>query len=178
MPTTTQSVTNSTVRNGVPLDKLFGTIGAVRNDPELARFRFTAVSSWIEGTATRSTFRDWYGVGATRPHAEPWPMQSDHPTLGHGHGATPHEHVLHALAACLTMGIATTAAAPRSSSRRSSPPSRETSTFADCSASTPRYATASPRSGPRSWSKETPTGKRSTRSSRPRAAAQPPSTCS
>ena len=107
----TQPITTSTVRNGVPLDKLFGTIGAVRNDPELASFRFTAVSSWIEGTATRSTFRDWYGVGANRAHAEPWPMQSDHPTLGHGHGATPHEHVLHALAACLTMGIATTAAA-------------------------------------------------------------------
>ena len=69
------------------------------------------MSSWIEGTATRSTFRDWYGVGATRPHAEPWPKQSDHPTLGHGHGPTPHEHVLHALAACLTLGIATTAAA-------------------------------------------------------------------
>ena len=105
------STTHPTVRNGVPLDKLFGTIGAVRDQAELARFRFTAVSSWIEGTATRSTFRDWYGLGATREHAEAWSAQSDHPTLGHGHGPTPHEQVLHALAACLTLGIATTAAA-------------------------------------------------------------------
>ena len=109
--TATRPTTDSTVRNGVPLDKLFGTIGAIRDQPELARFRFTAVNSWIEGTATRSTFPDWYGLGATRAHAGPWSAQSDHPTLGHGHGPTPHEQVLHALAACLTLGIATTAAA-------------------------------------------------------------------
>ena len=101
----------SIVRNGVALERLFGTIGAVRDDPDLAQFRFTAVSTWIEGTATRSTFRDWYGIGAIREHVEPWCAQSDHPTLGHGHGPTPHEYVLHALAACLTLGIATTAAA-------------------------------------------------------------------
>lgn len=107
----TPTASNPVVRNGVALERLFGTIDAVRSDPELAQFRFTAVSTWIEGTATRSTFRDWYGVGATREHAEVWRAQSDHPTLGHGHGPTPHEYVLHALAACLTLGIATTAAA-------------------------------------------------------------------
>jgi uncharacterized OsmC-like protein len=108
---TTTPTSAAIVRNGVTLDKLFGTIATVREDPDLAEFRFTAVSTWIEGTATRSTFRDWYGIGATREHAEPWSAQSDHPTLGHGHGPTPHEYVLHALAACLTLGIATTAAA-------------------------------------------------------------------
>jgi uncharacterized OsmC-like protein len=108
---TTTPTSGSIVRNGVALERLFGTIGAVRDDPALAQFRFTAVSTWIEGTATQSTFRDWYGMGATREHVEPWFAQSDHPTLGHGHGPTPHEYVLHALAACLTLGIATTAAA-------------------------------------------------------------------
>ncbi|MGD9996459.1 MAG: OsmC family protein [Ilumatobacteraceae bacterium] len=108
---TTTATNSASVRNGVPVDKLFATIGAVREQPDLGEFRFTARSSWIEGTATRSTFPDWYGVGATREHAEVWVDQSDHPTLGHGHGPTPHEHVLHALASCLTLGIATTAAA-------------------------------------------------------------------
>lgn len=113
MSTTPITPTTSTpvVRNGVTVERLFGTIEAVRNEPDLAQFRFTAVSTWIEGTATRSTFDEWYGIGATRQHAEPWSAQSDHPTLGHGHGPTPHEYVLHALAACLTLGIATTAAA-------------------------------------------------------------------
>jgi uncharacterized OsmC-like protein len=118
----TTSTTNSTTtsgggamggseRNGVPVDKLFGTINTVTGQPDLGRFRFAAVSSWVEGTATRSTFSDWYGIGAQRPHVEEWSEQSDHPTLGHGHGPTPHEHVLHALAACMTLGIVTTAAA-------------------------------------------------------------------
>lgn len=101
----------SVVRNGVAVERLFATIEAVHDEPDLARFRFTAVSTWIEGTATRSTFSDWYGMGDTRQHAQPWSAQSDHPTLGHGHGPTPHEYVLHALAACLTLGIVTTAAA-------------------------------------------------------------------
>lgn len=113
MSTTPHTPPSSTpvIRNGVPVDRLFATIDAVREQPDLARFRFTAVSTWIEGTATRSTFEDWYGIGAARHHVEPWSAQSDHPTLGHGHGPTPHEYVLHALAACLTLGIATTAAA-------------------------------------------------------------------
>jgi hypothetical protein len=89
---TTPATSISTVRNGVALDRLFGTIDAVRDQPEFAQFRFTAVSTWIEGTATRSTFRDWYGIGATRQHARTWSAQSDHPTLGHGHGPTPHEY--------------------------------------------------------------------------------------
>ena len=33
------------------------------------------------------------------------------PALGHGHGPTPQEYVLHALAACITAGVATGAAA-------------------------------------------------------------------
>ena len=38
-------------------------------------------------------------------------FKADHPTLGHGHGPTPQEYVLHALAACITAGVATGAAA-------------------------------------------------------------------
>lgn len=43
-------------------------------------------------------------------HAEEFSASSDHPTLGHGHGPTPHEFVLHALASCVAAGVATTAA--------------------------------------------------------------------
>ena len=42
---------------------------------------------------------------------EEFSYDADHPTLGHGHGPTPQEYVLHALAACITAGIATGAAA-------------------------------------------------------------------
>jgi uncharacterized OsmC-like protein len=105
------STETATVRNGVPVDKLFGTITKMRDQPELAAFRFTARNRWVDGTATTSTFHEWYGAGADQVHAEEFQAPADHPTLGHGTGPTPQEFVLHALAACVTAGIATTAAA-------------------------------------------------------------------
>ncbi len=103
--------TNIAERNGVPVEKLFGTIAKLTADPDLAQFRFTATNTWIEGTATRSTMHEWHGAGADHLHTEEFGAAADHPTLGHGHGPTPQEYVLHALAACIAAGVATTAAA-------------------------------------------------------------------
>lgn len=96
--------------NGVPLEKLRGTIAKLTDNPELAAFRFTAKNTWVEGTGTRSTMDEWYGAGANHDHVKPFSATADHPTLGHGHGPTPQEYVLHALAACVAAGVATTAA--------------------------------------------------------------------
>lgn len=95
--------------NGVPLDKLRGTIAKLTENPDLAAFEFSAKTTWVEGTAARSTIHEWYGVGADQLHAHEYTATSDHPTLGHGHGPTPHEFVLHALATCIAAGVATTA---------------------------------------------------------------------
>lgn len=97
--------------NGVPCDKMFGAIAKVRENGELAQFRFSAKNSWISGTASRSTIHEWYGMGGEHVHVDEFQFSADHPTLGHGHGPTPQEFVLHALAACVTAGIATGAAA-------------------------------------------------------------------
>jgi uncharacterized OsmC-like protein len=96
--------------NGVPVQKLSATIEKLTANPDLANFRFTAKNTWVEGTATRSTIDEWYGAGAEQVHADTFTATSDHPTLGHGHGPTPHEFVLHALASCIAAGVATTAA--------------------------------------------------------------------
>lgn len=96
--------------NGVPLEKLRGTIAKLADNPDLAAFQFTARNEWIEGTGTTSTIHEWYGVGADHLHVAEFTASADHPTLGHGHGPTPQEYVLHALAACLAAGVATTAA--------------------------------------------------------------------
>lgn len=96
--------------NGVPLDKLRGTVAKLTENPELAAFRFTAKNSWVEGTASRSTIHEWYGAGSDQVHAQEFSATADHPTLGHGHGPTPHEFALHALASCIAAGVATTAA--------------------------------------------------------------------
>lgn len=97
-------------RNGVPVAKLAGTLAKLRDEPSLAAFRFSARNEWVDGTATRSTIHEWHGVGNDHVHTEEFTATSDHPTLGHGHGPTPHEYVLHALASCVAAGVATTAA--------------------------------------------------------------------
>ncbi len=112
MTTTTNIVPNtaSGERNGVPVDKLRATIAKLTDDPSLAAFRFSARNTWVEGTATRSTIHEWYGAGNDQLHVQEFTATADHPTLGHGHGPTPQEYVLHALAACIAAGVATTAA--------------------------------------------------------------------
>ncbi len=97
--------------NGVPCDKMFGAIARFRDDGDLAQFRFSAVNTWVEGTASESSIFEWFGIGADQEHVERFSFRADHPTLGHGHGPTPQEYVLHALAACITAGVATGAAA-------------------------------------------------------------------
>lgn len=97
--------------NGVPTEKMFGTIAKLTENPDLAAFRFSARNEWVDGTASASTIHEWYGAGADQVHVDSFTFHADHPTLGHGHGPTPQEYVLHALAACITAGIATGAAA-------------------------------------------------------------------
>ena len=98
-------------RNGVPTEKMFGTIAKMKDNGDLAAFRFSARNQWVEGTASTSTIYEWYGAVSDQVHVEEFTYTADHPTLGHGHGPTPQEYVLHALAACITAGIATGAAA-------------------------------------------------------------------
>jgi uncharacterized OsmC-like protein len=100
-------------RNGVDTPKLFATIAAVADQPSLAAFRFRAHGRWMGGTHCRSTISDFYGVGGEMKHAMAFTTDSDHPKVlcGEDQGPTPVEHVLHALAGCLTAGIANIAAA-------------------------------------------------------------------
>src|SRR5205814_6551179 len=97
--------------DGDPSGKMFGPIARFREDGGLAAFRFSATNEWVEGTASDSTIHEWYGTGADHEHVQEYRYRADHPTLGHGQGPTPQEYVLHALAACITAGVATGAAA-------------------------------------------------------------------
>ena len=100
-------------RNGVDTPKLFATIAAVAARPFLARFRFRAEGRWMGGTHSRSTIAGFYGVGGEMRHAAAFETDADHPGVlcGEDQGPTPVEWVLHALAACLTAGVANIAAA-------------------------------------------------------------------
>jgi uncharacterized OsmC-like protein len=104
---------DDSIRNGVDTAALFATLDAVKQAPQAARFQFRAHNQWHSGTHNRSTITDFYGVGAERTHQRTFTFDADHPAVlvGHDHGPTPVEFILHALAACLTAGLANIAAA-------------------------------------------------------------------
>ncbi len=101
-------------RNGVDVPTLFATLDAVKGAPEIAAFQFRASNEWISGTHNRSTIQGFYGAGqedTSRP--TPFTYDADHPTVlvGNNNGPTPVEFLLHAIAACLTSGLANIASA-------------------------------------------------------------------
>ncbi len=107
------TTTESPVRNGVDTATLFATLDAVKGDTDIAKFQFRATNRWVSGTHNRSTIHGYYGAKQEMTHREPFMFDADHPPVlvGGDNGPTPVEYVLHALAACLTAGIANVAAA-------------------------------------------------------------------
>jgi uncharacterized OsmC-like protein len=103
----------SPFRNGVDTATLFATLDAVKGDTDIAKFQFRATNRWVSGTHNRSTIEGFYGAKQEMAHREPFVFEADHPPVlvGTDEGPTPVEYVLHALAACLTAGIANIAAA-------------------------------------------------------------------
>lgn len=101
------------IRNGVDTTALFATLGAVRGTPEIAKFRFQATNTWVSGTHNRSEIHSFYGAMQDMQHGERFVLDADHPPVlvGGDNGPTPAEYLLHALAACLTAGLANIAAA-------------------------------------------------------------------
>jgi uncharacterized OsmC-like protein len=99
--------------NGVNTPALFATIDVVRNQPQLAAFRFCANGEWLGGTHMQTKMSDFSGAGGEHSHKAAYTAAADHPTVlcGEDKAPTPVEYVLHALAACLTAGIANIAAA-------------------------------------------------------------------
>lgn len=103
-----------TARNGVDVPTLFATLDAVKGQPQIADFQFRATNEWISGTHNRSTIQGFYGAGQEdTSRTVPFTYDADHPAVlvGRNNGPTPVEFLLHAVAACLTSGLANIAAA-------------------------------------------------------------------
>jgi uncharacterized OsmC-like protein len=100
--------------NGVDVGKLFETIDAIKQTPNLAVFKFRLNNEWIDGGHNRSTIKNFYGAGqedATRQG--PFVLEADEPPvlLGKDQAPNPVEYLLHALAACVTTSMVYHAAA-------------------------------------------------------------------
>ena len=107
------TITEHRMPNGVDTATLFATIDAVRETPEMAKFQFRATNKWVNGTHSQSTIHGFHGALQEMVHDRQFTYAADHPAVlvGGDRGPTPVEFLLHALASCLTAGIANIAAA-------------------------------------------------------------------
>ena len=107
-------ITPAPVRNGVDTAQVYGTLDALKAQPELARFEFRATNRWINGTHSHTTIQGLWGAGQEdTSREEPFVVDASEPPVlfGHNEAPNPAEFVLHALAGCLTLTIVNVAAA-------------------------------------------------------------------
>jgi uncharacterized OsmC-like protein len=104
--------TDNSRTNGVDTPTLFATLDAVKGQPEIAKFQFRATNTWLGGTHSRTRFSGFFGAMQEMEHQVVTEVDADHPAVLVGQDAapTPVEHLLHAIASCLTSGIANIAA--------------------------------------------------------------------
>lgn len=91
--------------NGVNVSKLKETIQAIKEKPSLADFRFRIVNKWQGGGLNETTVKASHGAGQEFPDRDgKFTMQADEPSilLSGDKAANPVEHLLHAVAACVT----------------------------------------------------------------------------
>lgn len=107
------AVKEQTMVNGVNVDELVGTIEAVNQDWNLAKMQFRASNQWINGANNRTAVNGVYGAGQEQTREKTFLLEKDEPAflLGTDKGANPVEHLLAALAGCLTTTLVYFAAA-------------------------------------------------------------------
>src|SRR5499427_5686948 len=100
-----------TVDNGVNVAALIGAREALAKAPEAAQFRWQATCDWMNGTHSRATVSNFFGLGQDQQRKTEFRFDADHPEVfaSEDLGATPVEYVLVGLGACLTAGIAAVA---------------------------------------------------------------------
>ncbi|MTD54394.1 OsmC family protein [Amycolatopsis pithecellobii] len=105
------TATDLPVDNGVNVEALLGAREALGDSPEIAKFTWRSVNSWVKGTHSQSTVETFYGLGGEQQHKKTFAFDADHPAVfaAEDNGITPVEFVLVALGSCLTAGIAAVA---------------------------------------------------------------------
>ena len=96
------------VCNGIDMDALWNTINAVKDEPVLGKCKFRIHNKWLKGGHNKTTVSDFYGAGQEISHKDTLLLEADEPEIlaGEDHAANPVEHLLHALAGCLTSSMA------------------------------------------------------------------------
>lgn len=107
-----QSDTNDGTVNGIHMQTLQETVQAIGQDPDLGQCKFRARNTWLGGNHNCSTITGFYGAGQEIAHKQQFELHADEPPIlaGGDEGANPVEHLLNALAACVTTSMVAHAA--------------------------------------------------------------------
>ncbi len=111
--TTTQTHTDSDgYVNGVHLETLQGTVNAIAGEPAMGQCKFRASNTWLGGAHNCTTVSGFYGACQEIAHKQTYELHADEPPIlaGNDAGANPVEHLLNALAACVTTSMVAHAA--------------------------------------------------------------------
>lgn len=98
--------------NGIHMDTLKGTVNAIEQDPDLGACKFRASNKWLGGNHNCTTVTGFYGARQEIAHQQQFELHADEPPIlaGNDNGANPVEHLLNALAACVTTSMVAHAA--------------------------------------------------------------------
>jgi uncharacterized OsmC-like protein len=107
----TPATNNGTV-NGIHLETLQGTVNAIMQEPDLGQCKFRARNKWLGGNHNSTTITGFYGAKQEIAHKQMFELHADEPPIlaGNDEGANPVEHLLNALAACVTTSMVAHAA--------------------------------------------------------------------
>ena len=99
------------VNNGVNVEALLGAREQLEQMPDAAKFKFRASCDWLRGTHSRSTIKNYFGLGQEQSREKSFSVEADHPLVfaAEDNAPTPVELVLSGLASCLTAGVAAVA---------------------------------------------------------------------
>jgi uncharacterized OsmC-like protein len=104
-----ESIRMSTAKivNGIDMNTLTETVQAIDQDPELGACKFRARNTWLGGNHNCTTVSGFYGAKQEIAHKQIFELHADEPPIlaGNDDGANPVEHLLNALAACVTTSM-------------------------------------------------------------------------
>ena len=98
--------------NGIDMDVLQSTVKAIQEEPELGKCKFRVSNKWLGANHNCTTVTSFYGAKQEIDHKQSFELHADEPAIlaGQDQGANPVEHLLNALAACVTTSIVAHAA--------------------------------------------------------------------
>ena len=90
--------------NGVNTEAVSELVKNVEADPELGSCKFRIKNTWNTCGQNQSKVESFYAAKQEIPHETPFTLNADEPPIlaGHDTGPNPVEHLLNALAGCLT----------------------------------------------------------------------------